>query len=311
MHGRLLKFAACGFAIALLLSTGCSRKHWRKRADNDVTGVITQKNVFPEWKVQNWHAYPDPRARFADPSNPDRPPYPPDDYAARVLSPNPQKPGKHAGTGRIEGDGYMQYLSQWDAENRALEPAVPMKLEPEKQSSTIWKPWQVAAALRSDGPMGPPMRHEMVHAQAKLPSFDPGVIVISGEVHDGNRMIPALIAIPTVAAAGKEEPPVSGPAFVVATGDAAGDFLRALDTKETNYRIRHEQAIELGMFNSREFQDRREDLYLAALPVTLERFNFAAQGFFTETAALDFAGAPRSIRHPASKNSSRAVPYSS
>ena len=291
MHGRLLKFAACGFAIALLLSTGCSRKHWRKRADNDVTGVITQKNVFPEWKVQNWHAYPDPRARFADPSNPDRPPYPPDDYAARVLSPNPQKPGKHAGTGRFEGDGYMQYLSQWDAENRALEPEKLIAPQPaEKQSSTIWKPWQVAAALRSDGPMGPPMRHEIVHAPAKLPSFDPGVIVISGEVPDGNKMISAVIAIPTVPAAGKDEPPVAGPAVVVATGDAAGEFLKSLDTKETNYRIRHEQAIELGMFNSREFQDRREDLYLAALPVTLERFNFAAQGFFTETAAMDFGG---------------------
>ncbi|MFO0848225.1 MAG: hypothetical protein U0871_06680 [Gemmataceae bacterium] len=42
------------------------------------------------------------------------------------------------------------------------------------------------------------------------------------------------------------------------------------------------QAVELAIFNSREFQDRREDLYLAALPVTLERFNFAAQAFAAE-----------------------------
>ena len=74
------------------LAAGCNRQHYRQRADKDVEGVITQKNVFPEWGVKNWYVYPHPDARFADPGNPDRPPYPPDDYAARVLSPNPQHP---------------------------------------------------------------------------------------------------------------------------------------------------------------------------------------------------------------------------
>ncbi len=45
------------------------------------------------------------------------------------------------------------------------------------------------------------------------------------------------------------------------------------------YRITLEQAVELGLINSREFQDRREDLYLSALPVTVERFAFAPQFF--------------------------------
>jgi len=291
-------------ASLVLVSAGCSRKHFRQRADDDVAGVITQKNVFPEWQVRNWNVYPDPRSRFADPSNPDRPPYPPDDYAARVLSPNPQKPHKKAGTGRFEGDGYMQFLQQWDAENRAADapaPIVPWKKDapaekipapqpvapPGVGAAPLWKPWQVAAASRSDAPMGPPLRHELVHGNPKPPS-ESGVIVISGEIPDGNKIIPALIAIPTIP--GQEKKDGDGPIAVMATGDAAGDFLRALTTRETNYRIRHEQALELGLMNSREFQDRREDLYLAALPVTLERFNLAAQGFFTETAVLDFAG---------------------
>src|SRR5207253_1325102 len=42
--------------------------------------------------------------------------------------------------------------------------------------------------------------------------------------------------------------------------------------------------IELGLINNREYQDRREDLFLAALPVTLNRFSFAAQFFATEEA---------------------------
>ena len=59
--------------LTLTLATlaGCSRQAFRQRADRDVEGVITQKNVNPAWAVENWHAYPDGRARFADPSCPD------------------------------------------------------------------------------------------------------------------------------------------------------------------------------------------------------------------------------------------------
>src|SRR5213076_2445992 len=115
---RLATLAAVALT-ALSAGPGCSRKFFRERADCDVAGVITQKNVFPDWAVKNWHVYPDPRARFADPFNPDRPPYPPDDYAARVLSPNPQHPTKKTGVGRQDGTGYLCLLEQWDAQNRA------------------------------------------------------------------------------------------------------------------------------------------------------------------------------------------------
>src|SRR5262249_47353085 len=38
-----------------------------------------------------------------------------------------------------------------------------------------------------------------------------------------------------------------------------------------------DQSVELGLINSREYQSRRESVYLAALPVTTERFAFCAQ----------------------------------
>jgi len=59
------------FVIVALLAAvaGCSREQFRQRADRDVEGVISQKNLFPEWKIENWHAYVDPRARFADPND--------------------------------------------------------------------------------------------------------------------------------------------------------------------------------------------------------------------------------------------------
>lgn len=52
-----------------------------------------------------------------------------------------------------------------------------------------------------------------------------------------------------------------------------------------------DQAAELAMINAREFQDARENLYLAALPVTQERFSFSTQLFAASEAVRDYSGA--------------------
>ncbi len=210
--------------VAALVATlgGCSRQHFRERTDKDVEGVISQKNIFPDWKVENWHVYPDSRARFADApgAHPDFPPYPPDDYAAWVLSPNPQKPGR-GGTGRYEGTGYLCQIEAWDALNRAEEPADDKAKEKEKD-----KPQPTDAA-------------------------DP---------------------------------------YSAVAGSAAAGYLTTFASEEKPYRLKLEQAVELAIFNSREFQDRREDLYLSALPVTLERYGFAAQAFAAEQIIRESTG---------------------
>src|SRR5262245_10723875 len=102
----------------LCASLGCTRRFFRNRADREVDQVLAEKDVVPDWKIEDYHVYPDPRARFADGTNPDRPPMPPDDPAAKMLAPNPQRP-KHAGIARVEGAGYLDLLADWDAQNRA------------------------------------------------------------------------------------------------------------------------------------------------------------------------------------------------
>ncbi|MFO0936008.1 MAG: TolC family protein [Gemmataceae bacterium] len=196
-------------AGAVVAVVGCSRQAYRERADQDVEGVITQKNIAEEWKVENWNVYPDARARFADPSCPDFPPYPPDDYTAHVLSPNPQHPGQ-AGTGRYEGDGYLKMIQEWDAANRAED------AEEDKKAQQSADP--------NAAPAPPPARNSL-------------------------------------------------------TSDAVP------------FRMRLDQLVELAFLNAREFQDRREDLYLAALPVTQQRFSFAAQALAAENIVREWAGA--------------------
>jgi outer membrane protein TolC len=61
-----------------------------------------------------------------------------------------------------------------------------------------------------------------------------------------------------------------------------------LRTDEQPFLLTLDQALELSLFNSRDFQDRREDLYLAALPVTLQRFNFVTQLFLNAEANRTF-----------------------
>jgi outer membrane protein TolC len=192
-----------GLALTLASSASCCRKFYRKSADEEVSNVLAEKDKYPAWQIEQWHVYPDPRARFADPTNPDRPPMPPDDPAARDLAPNPQKPPHKGGVAYTEGFGYLDLLAAWDAENRAR-----------------------LAEKSADG------------------------------------------AVQRTAAT----------AYGPQTGQPRG------------YLLTIDQAVELGLINSREYQTRREDLYLVALPVTLQRFAFAAQWFATEQAIREWIG---------------------
>ena len=128
--------------------------------------MLTQKNIFPAWKIGSWHVYPNPMSRFADPYRPDRPPYPPDDYAARMLSPNPQRPSKKSGSGRFEGEGYLALLAQWDAENRALDPP---KEEPKPPGEMLPPPRPIDKGV-GHGPRHIPGREREPGATASSPN---------------------------------------------------------------------------------------------------------------------------------------------
>jgi outer membrane protein TolC len=229
-------------------SAGCSRRFFRNQADKEVEQVLAQKDKYPEWKIENWWAYPHPLARFADNTNPDRPPMPPDDPAAYDLSPNPQKPG-HAGVKRVEGNGYVDLIVAWDRENRARLAERDAKERRENSGTT--------------GEAGGPSEESEGRAEAQE-----AVVAQPGEKIDVVAPVP------------KTTPPGAG-----------ADTGTSLDvSKRRPYLMTLEQAAEMGLFNSREFQDRRENLYLSALPVTLERFAFAAQYYAAEEAARNYAG---------------------
>ncbi|HVJ86347.1 MAG TPA: TolC family protein [Caulifigura sp.] len=73
-------------AVLMASLPGCSRQFWRKQADMDVYDAETQKLIDPRWAVPRVDITPDPRSRFFDPYDPDKPPLPPDDpYAHQYM----------------------------------------------------------------------------------------------------------------------------------------------------------------------------------------------------------------------------------
>lgn len=61
---------------------GCSRTFYRHQADRDSYRAIAERNDCPTWQLPRTDIDPPSTSRLFDPSNPDRPPMPPDDPAA-------------------------------------------------------------------------------------------------------------------------------------------------------------------------------------------------------------------------------------
>jgi hypothetical protein len=240
------RLASLAIAVAVLLEPGCSRKFYRQKADQEVDGLLASKDHYKGWQIEGMNYYPDPRSRFASPGVQDKPAMPPDDPAAMVEAPQPQKPGK-AGINYLEGAGYLELLSLWDNENRA----------------ELLKARQPDQSLASEDESGTSRRGAGFGSnswqQDKLLSQSLGQMEGAIDVR------------------GESESPEAPKAF----------------------RVKLEQCSELGLINSREFQTQREEVYLAALPVTAERFAFAPQFFANEQAVREWTGSdvPEGLRN--------------
>ena len=212
MSEAICKRPAGRAAFLLVLATfaaaggGCTRNYYRNQADREVNDILAEKDKYPFWQIEQFHVYPDPRARFADPTNPDRPPMPPDDEAAYKLSPHPQAP-YHSGVGDVQGTAYLEMVKIWDEQNRA--------------------------------------QQEAAGADTLSPAAGTGA--------------------------------ASGDRADTRVGPIKTFFDEPLKAELRGFLLSLDQAVELGVVNSRQYQSFREGLYSTALPVTLQRFSFAYQ----------------------------------
>ena len=62
--------------------SGCSRTEYRIQADQEAYAMIAERNEDPRWHASDYSIEIDPRSRYFDPCDPDRPPMPQDDPAS-------------------------------------------------------------------------------------------------------------------------------------------------------------------------------------------------------------------------------------
>jgi hypothetical protein len=176
---------------------------------------------------------------------------PPDDPAAYALSPNPQKHAK-AGVARIEGSGYLHLLAKWDQENRERKAQEAAEEKAKSQEPPTTEEQEASAVEKTERTAQP---GEKPPAPDTLP--DPAA-ASQGIVHrDAIEEVKAPSSIDI--------------------------------TDRPTYMLTLDQAAELATFNSRQYQDQRENLYLAALPVSTERFAFMSQFFAAQEAVRAYS----------------------
>ncbi len=82
---RSARLAAVLVLLAVAGLVGCSRSHYRLRADREVQCLVESGSRDPRWPLENYTINPDPRSRFYDPDNTDCPPMPVDDPTSHQL----------------------------------------------------------------------------------------------------------------------------------------------------------------------------------------------------------------------------------
>ena len=205
---RRFVFALCG----LLICGGCSRSFWRTQADFDSYNLLSQKQFSPLWVLPRTTVEPDPRSRFYDQDDRDKPPLPPDDVAA---------------------SRYMEWVNGMRG----------------------YKGWHK---------FGQNMSVENPQWLAQF-GLAPDTFHDSYNLSDGVTYGTDPTALPT------------------------GDTARLVPTIEN---LTLAQAIELASIHSRDYQTQLENLYLSALQLSLDQFQFQARYLFGRAPAGPSASLP-------------------
>ena len=82
---RIAVVVAFVVPAAALQLAGCNRAYYREQADQEVCDVIAEKSHDERWALPGFSIEMDPRSRYYDPYDRDRPPMPPDDPDSHLL----------------------------------------------------------------------------------------------------------------------------------------------------------------------------------------------------------------------------------
>jgi hypothetical protein len=226
---------------------GCSRGFWRKQADVDTYNIINERITDPRWQLPRMDIQPDPRSRFYYPYDPDVGPLPPDDPHAHAYM--------HWADGKGGYKSWHKLGQEFSVENPHW--LAPFGLSPE-----------LLAQARNSKTKGSPTEGDnasVVLAKAEFPDLDESPPTLQApppaplpewaddeERHDAER---------------------DSGGYDVRRGDD-GSLIVESTTMPGIEQMTLDQALELANIHSREYQTAIEQLYLTALDLTFDRFQF-------------------------------------
>lgn len=260
--------------VALAMLAGCSRSHYRQRADADAYSLIHEKAGHTPWDVPyDYDVVPMPGSRLYDPTPLDDPllPKPAPQLYAYDL---PQLPER-------DPERFRQRLQGGRLGDRANPfPDVQVAMRDVPFSRLPDVTHQVAQlAMSNDVHRAAYNRQiettdEMVgELEAELPA--PGEEVERGTQEEGDG-----IQLTPVPASAWEDVPTSCKLRMFEFESIRKEFQRTFEQQPSGYSnesvkaLALEDIVELALLNSREYQTQKETLYRAALRLSLQRFDY-------------------------------------
>lgn len=280
---RITLGAACAnlprglLLLVLAALAGCTRAHYRDRADCESYAIIAQRVGPSNWTEPGFSIDHDPRSRLFQASDPDAPLLPEARAALYQYDVPPL---------RSDLRPAPYHTAQGPAQ-----PALKAQAAPDQ------KPAPSAASGRA--PHGASARSKVVRAayQQADPASRDGEALREEEARERARQqilseVEELISPEPTAAGGRLESqrtplerwndlPEENLARMLEFPRLREEYERSLQgpidpaVLSTGRVLTLENIVELGLLNSREFQTQKETLYRAALVVSLARFDFA------------------------------------
>ncbi|MCP4195196.1 MAG: hypothetical protein GY768_31735 [Planctomycetaceae bacterium] len=242
--------------LVLMIVSGCTRRQYRLRADADATALLDEKSVGTPWQLPaDYSVYPASGSRLADPTNPDRPVLPPPGpvlYQSRPISADDPVSPDALGPGDIP-----RLLGRKVQTTQSLAALKRLPKTEEWSPSVVEEVRLVSAAELLQPPEPLPLTVvDEVELEQQQEAAD--VQPVPAEYWD---------ALPTNCLRRMNE-------FKSVRSEYSQEYGSPPERSRQGPKLSLSRIVDLGRQNSRAYQTEKETLYVAALGVSLDRYDY-------------------------------------
>ena len=271
--------AALLLSLAVIIG-GCARAHYRKRADVDAYGILREQTYCAPWSASHFSIDVDPTSRLHDATPVDDPRLPmpaPSLYAYELPNMPDRDPARFAPSGSPANEAPSElqtdmagigrrHMRRLPSRADAGTADVPPNLAEQERIATVAFEQTAPANVPANTPANAPTET----AAESLPPPDQGMLEDSLDE-------PTIVPIERSA---WESIPVNCLTRAMEFNSVVTEYQRSYAQApperffDTSEKLSLEDLLQLALLNSREYQTQKEELYRAALRLSLERYDY-------------------------------------